>query len=396
MMSPTVWHIGSDDVHMRIPLLLALRERGFAVGAVGSEQGEAFQSHAIPYWRYSLDRGINPIADLRSIRELTRLLRQHKPNIVHAFDTKPIMFVPMATKKAGVCECIRTVTGMGYVFSSTSPLAYALRPVYRLLHQWAARATEMTIFQNPDDRDYFLRNDMARAGHDALVLGSGIDIRSLLNRSLDDESLRKLRGTLRLDDQIVVTMVARMVKYKGVMEYIKAAARVRQQFNNVTFLLVGPVASEGSQAVSAKALEEAAEHVQYLGPRDDVPMLLALSDIFVLPSYYREGIPRVLLEAAAMGLPLITTDMPGCKEVVREGWNGLLVPPRSVEALSNALTRLLSSSRERTTMGINSNSHIDQFDLSHVADQYAEIYHCVLNQTQRDTHQEAKTPETAI
>jgi glycosyltransferase involved in cell wall biosynthesis len=126
-------------------------------------------------------------------------------------------------------------------------------------------------------------------------------------------------------------------------------------------------------------LRENANTIRYLGQRDDVPALLALSDIFVLPSYYREGIPRVLLEAGAMGLPLITTEMPGCREAVQPGWNGLLVPPRNSFALAAAISQLLSEEENRRQMGVRSRQYIrDHFGLSGVADAYEEIYRNLL------------------
>ncbi|MGH8603489.1 MAG: glycosyltransferase family 4 protein, partial [Gammaproteobacteria bacterium] len=336
MKPPTVWHIGGDDIRMRIPLLLTLRERGFHVGAAGSEDTDEFLTHGIPYWRYPLNRGINPLSDLRSWIGLYALFKEHAPDIIHAFDTKPIMFCPLIAKAAGIRGRVRTVTGMGYLFSSRSLLAFGLRPIYRVLQRWAGYATAITIFQNPDDREYFVRHNMVQRGREIVILGSGIDIERFIGQVPSNEVLAQMRHRLGLDGQIVVTMVARLVKTKGVAEYIKAAGIVRQQRSDVVFLLVGPIVSEGRQAVSLKTLDSAGERVRYLGERRDVAALLALTDVFVLPSYYREGVPRALIEAGAIGLPLVTTDMAGCKEVVRDGWNGLIVPPRNVTYLSQA------------------------------------------------------------
>jgi glycosyltransferase involved in cell wall biosynthesis len=371
--SPTVWHIGGEDVHMRIPLLLALRERGFEVGAVGSGTGDEFQVHGIPYYRYSLERWINPWADLRSCVQLNRLFRAARPDIVHAFDTKPVIFVPAMARNAGISGTVSTVTGMGYVFSSTSLVAQILRPVYRTLQRWASAATHATVFQNPDDREYYLKNGMTHAGRDVLVRSSGIDIDGLTGRLPDEKSLAQLARELDLDGKIVVTMVARLIAQKGVREFINAANAIAQQRSDIVFLLVGPASSEGAQAIPIREVQDSV--VRYLGPRTDVPALLAISHLFVLPSYYGEGVPRVLLEAGAMGLPLITTDMPGCREAVRDGWNGMLVPPRDAEALSSAILRVLSSDSERASMGDRSRSYTRaHFDLSSVADEYAKIY----------------------
>ena len=176
-------------------------------------------------------------------------------------------------------------------------------------------------------------------------------------------------------------MVSRLVRTKGVIEFCGAARAVRRQRPDCTFLLVGPLGSEGWQAVPRSEVEGNPD-VCWLGPRPDVPALLAISDIFVLPTFYREGIPRALLEAGAMGLPLIATDMPGCRDVVRDGWNGLLVPPRNVPALTRAVQSLLGSEPEALEqMGEKSRAHVDRhFTLALVTDAYADIYRRLLAQ----------------
>jgi len=374
-----LWLVGSTDVRFRLPLLNALRERGFDAGAVGSESETAFAGTGIPYWRFSLNRWVSPWSDLRSRRQLYELFRVHRPDIVHAFDTKPAILAPLAARDAGVPGTVATITGLGYLFSSRSPLALSLRPVFRFLQRRAAAATGVTIFQNPDDRAYFRRHRLVRPGRDALVLGSGIDFTPL---QVDGAAVGRLRRELSLEGRLVVTMISRLVAQKGVRDFIHAAALVRQQRPDAVFLLIGPASSEGRGAVSSREVERSARDVRYLGPRSDVSVLLALSDLFVLPTYLREGIPRVLLEAAALGLPLVTTDTPGCKEIVRDGWNGLLVPPRDPRRLAAAVLRLLASPDERKLMGSRSRTHVTgNFSLEYVVRAYTEIYEHVLRET---------------
>jgi glycosyltransferase involved in cell wall biosynthesis len=177
-------------------------------------------------------------------------------------------------------------------------------------------------------------------------------------------------------------MVARLVRHKGVREFCAAARAVRRKRPECNFLLIGPLSSEGRQAVRRREVEGNPD-VRWLGSRDDVPALLAISDVFALPSYYREGVPRVLLEAGAMGLPLISTDMPGCREVVRDGWNGVLVPPRDSQALTRAVMALLDAGPEaRTQMGERSREHVEEhFSFDLVVDAYSDIYQRLLDQT---------------
>ena len=370
-----VWLVGSDDIRLRIPYLLELRRRDFDVTMLGSEPPEPFAAHEIPYHRYSLSRALDPVADWRTLRELRTLFRAHRPSIVHSFDTKPGMLASFAARSASVPVRIRTLTGMGYVFSSRSPRALLLRPVDHVMQAAASRAASMTVFQNRDDHAYFLRHRLARPQASALIPGSGIDVELLRSKRPSADGLAALRRELGLEGGRVVTMISRLVRTKGVLEFCAAARAVRRERPDSTFLLVGPLGSEGWQAVPRSEVEGNPD-VRWLGPRPDVAALLALSDVFVLPTFYREGIPRALLEAAAMELPLIATDMPGCRDVVRDGWNGILVPPRDVGALTRALMTLIdASSAELRQMGENSRAHVEQqFTLELVTDAYADIY----------------------
>lgn len=371
---PTVWHIGGDDVHKRIPLLHALKDRGFNVAAVGSEDSSGFQAQDIPYFRYNLNRKLTPWSDLRSCSELSALFKRQKPDVVHGFDTKPAIAAPILARRAGIPGRVRTITGLGFVMASDSPLAHVLRPVYRQL-QRRASASSFTIFQNSDDRDYFLQNGLVREGREEVVLGSGVDVERLRSERPDADRLAMMKQSLGLQDKLVVTMIARVDENKGIHEFAKAAELVRRQIDNAVFVLVGPYASEGKQAARfVEQMRRKPENVRCLGPRKDVPAILSLSDVCVLPSY-REGLPRVLIEAGAMETPSVTTDVPGCRDVVRDGWNGRLVPPRDSRALANVIVELLGDQGKRTDMGQRSYRYVKKtFDLSYVADAYAEIY----------------------
>jgi glycosyltransferase involved in cell wall biosynthesis len=170
-------------------------------------------------------------------------------------------------------------------------------------------------------------------------------------------------------------MISRIDENKGVREFVQAADLVQRHMKNTAFLLVGPYASEGKQAEQfVEQLRHQSETVHYLGPRKDIPAILSLSDICALPSY-REGLPRVLVEAGALQVPCITTDVPGCRDVILDDWNGRLVPPRNTQALADAMIELLSDQTRRTEMGQRSYQYVkEKFDLSSVADAYAKIY----------------------
>jgi glycosyltransferase involved in cell wall biosynthesis len=372
MTPPTVWLVGTDDMRLRIPLVAALATRGYRAEVLGTVADDAFGRAGVTYRQYGMERWIDPQGDWAAWRQLCRLLREHRPAVLHAFDKKPAILAPLAARANGVARAVSTVTGLGYLFSTNSPLALSLRPGFHLLQRVAARATQIMIFQNTQDQAYFRAHRLVRAGCDRLVRSSGI---ALGDFQVSAETTARLRTDLQLSGRTVVLMVSRIVALKGVREYLEAAAMVRRQRPDVAFLLVGPVAGEGRQAVPLEEIRRAGASVRYLGPRSDVPALLSTADMFVLPTYYREGVPRVLLEAAALGLPLVTTDMPGCRDVVQHEWNGLVIPPRSAPALAEAILRLADAPELRVTMGRRGQEHVgSQFTLDRVADDYATIY----------------------
>lgn len=379
---PKVVFIGGEDVRLRIPLLLQLRRRGFDVAAIGSDEAQPFGQSGIPYATYPLNRSVHPLDDVRAMRRTRELFRELQPVVVHAFDTKPGMLAPSVAKACGVRVRVRTITGMGYVFSSNAPLALALRPIYRALQRRAARAATHTIFQNTDDQAYFLKTRLVDENRQTLVRGSGIDVEEIERRRADGTLRRALLDELDGRDRVIVTMVARLVRSKGVREFLRAASLVRRQFPNALFLLVGPRATEKSEAVSAAEIAAHTADVKYIGPRQDVPELLSVSDICVLPSYYREGVPRVLLEAAALGLPLIAADMPGCRDVAIHGVTGSLVRPRDAQALGQAIAEMVADPSARREMGRAARERVRaHFALDAVADAYAEIYRKSLQRT---------------
>ena len=220
---------------------------------------------------------------------------------------------------------------------------------------------------------------MVDSGKDRLVLSSGLDVDELIASCPNHDAIEETRQNLGLNGNIIITMISRLIKSKGVSEYLQAAELLKKKFKNVSFLLVGPSTSEGSQAFPLEKIQRKQHVVTYTGPRKDIPAILSLSDIFVLPSFYREGVPRVLLEAGALGLPLVTTNMPGCKEVVRDGWNGYLVPIRDSKQLAAAISKLISSDKNRAIMGKRSSQYIrERFSLEKVADAYAQVYDSIL------------------
>jgi len=374
-----IFYVGGEDVRMRIPILKKMIEKGYSVAAVGCGDQLAFKGSSVQYHDYHLKRSISPLSDSVSKKELSNIFLNGKPDLIHLFDTKPGVLTPKVAKRSGVKFVVRTVTGMGYIFSSRSVFIKILRPVYRLVQKQAIRYTDSVIFQNTDDKEYFEKYNLVSKDKSYLVASSGLDVSGFLSSVSNKVSLAKLKEFLDIKEgDVVITLIARLVKDKGVLEFLEAS-KMLAELPYVKFLLVGPSSSEGHQAVTEEVIFKYNDYVDYIGPSDNVSDLLSISDVFVLPTYYREGLPRILLEAGALDLPLITTDMPGCKDVVKHNWNGLLVPARDSEALADSIKKLINNPELRKSMGKRNSRFIkENFDLSIVANAYDKIYQDLL------------------
>ena len=251
-----------------------------------------------------------------------------------------------------------------------------VRTLYELGQRLASRLSDVTILQNPEDADTVVSRRIVPFDKLRLIPGSGVRIDIFDPASVDAKQVREARIELGIaEGSLVVIMVARLVRAKGVMEYFEAAQLVKSSGRVVKFLLVGPRDPEGADALSEEELASLSKQINWLGMRRDLAVLYALSDICVLPSYYGEGVPTVLTEAASMGLPLVTTDMPGCREVVQNGRNGFLVPARDATALAASVARLADESELRRRFGVASREMaVERFDIRSIARQIEDVY----------------------
>jgi glycosyltransferase involved in cell wall biosynthesis len=370
---------GGEDHELRIPFLHALVARGFRITAAGTGKAEAFTRAGIDYRPYRFDRFVNPAADRASLGMLAGIVADLRPDIVQSFDTKPNLLVPLALRRMRGPLVVRTINGMGWLYSARSPQALALRPVYRLLHRLAARSTAASIFQNREDHEYFRRHGMLGSAVHDLIPGSGVDIEGFDQALAANPPLARLRDSMGLNGADVIITVTRLTRQKGIATLLEGAALVHRERPHARFLLVGPRESEGKMAISQAEIDRHAPYVIATGRRSDIPALLALADLFAFPTEYREGVPRVLLEAALAGLPIVTTNMPGCSDVVQDGWSGVLVPPRSPRALANGILKLLSDRAAASVMADRASKLVrEEFGLQLTADRYARLYTSLL------------------
>jgi glycosyltransferase involved in cell wall biosynthesis len=372
---------GGPDVDLRIDLMRALQNE-FCLAAVGSSHdlGAHFSEAGFDYHYYPLRRGINPVMDLYVVAHLYHLFRRLKPDVVHTFDTKPCVWGRLAAWLAQVPIIVGTLSGLGSLYTGSTCANRATRVVYQPLQKLACHVSDLTIFQNQDDTRQFITDGVAPEPKAKVIPGSGVATDLFNPTKFSHEERAQVRGTLGLQaDELVVTMISRIIRSKGILEFAHAARAVRTQYPDTQFLLIGPEDKESVDPLTIEELGHIKQEVTWLGPRRDIVSLLAASDIFVLPTSYREGIPRVLLEAASMGLPIVTTDLPGCKEVVTNRVNGLVIPVKDSNALSRAITQLIEQPELRHSFGILSRQRVlEQFDISSIAHQIAFEYRQLL------------------
>lgn len=292
--------------------------------------------HVVPMTR----TGLSPIGDLGYFRAMRRLLRETSPDLSLSYTIKPNIWASLAARSLGI-RSASMVTGLGYAFIENGGLKQKLvRLIARLLYRAATKANDVVIFQNPDDREDFIgAGCLAGAGKARVVNGSGVDLTHY--------------AVAPLPEKPVFLMASRLLGNKGVREYSDSALRILSGRGDARFLLAGYI-DEGPDRIDSAELDRwIAGGIEYLGALEDVRPAIRKASVFVLPSY-REGTPRSVLEAMAMGRPIITTDVPGCRETVVQGVNGLLVPPRNRELLIKAMETLIESPDLRTEMGLQS------------------------------------------
>lgn len=294
-----------------------------------------FRVHDLPLDR----RGMNPVTDLRLLVALRRLYRARRPVVVHHITLKPVLYGTLAALSAGVPRIVNSISGLGYLFGSSGPREAAVRAAVLAVYRRAfADDRVRLVFENPDDRQLFVGGGFVPPERTTLVLGAGVDETRFVVRPIPP-------------GDPVVLLPARMLWDKGVGEFVAAARLLRARGVRARFVLAGGLDVNRAAVPEAQLRTWTDEGVvEWWGLRDDMPDVLAQATLVVLPSY-REGCPKALLEAAACGRAIVTCDVPGCREAVRPGENGLLVPARDAHALGDAVERLLADADLRAAMG---------------------------------------------
>jgi glycosyltransferase involved in cell wall biosynthesis len=366
--------VGGPDVDARQPLMERL-EGEFEVLALGTDPRVAgsFAARGLRYRDYRMSRRANPLLDLRTVWQLVRIFRAERPAIVHTFDTKPGVLARLAARIARVPVVIGTLPGLGSLYAAPSLRARLIRLVYQPLQAVACRWADITVFQNEDDAREFERLHLVPRSRATVIPGSGV--RTDVFAAGRHDGAHELRLQLGPAGHVVVVMISRILRSKGVLDFAAAARNAQRTNPALAFVLVGGEDPGSLDALTPAELVELRDSVTWLGARSDVREILEAADVFVFPSVYREGVPRVLLEAASMGLPLVAADVPGSRDVVVDGENGFLVAPGDPAATADAILRLAAEPELRRRFGRRSRERaVARFDFEAVAARTVSMY----------------------
>jgi glycosyltransferase involved in cell wall biosynthesis len=321
-------------VNFRGPLLRACVAAGYEVIALADRPSETIAAQlremGVEYRWYHVQRnGLSPRSDLRTFLELRRHFRALRPDIVLAYTIKPVVWSGLALRGMARVRYCALVTGLGYAFHGTGARRRWLGRLVELLYRRALRRADMVVFQNDANRQTFIARGLVRPERSAVVNGSGVDLE------------RFRQAPLPAGSPVVLT-IARLLGDKGLREYVQAARQIRREYPDVRFQLLGP-ADPSPDGIAPAELAEwtATGDVEYLGATDDVRPFLQGCHVYVLASYH-EGMPRTVLEALAIGRPIVTTTVPGCRDTVVPDTNGRLVPARDAEALAGGIRDMLA------------------------------------------------------
>ena len=366
----TVLLVANTDWYLyrfRLSLAKLLLQRGFTPALVSppGPHVEKFTSIGLRWIPISINRrGSHPYEELSTLREFTSLYRAERPVLVHHFTVKPVLYGSLAARAVGDLRVVNSITGLGYLFHSNDARADLMRVLITPAYRYAMSKDHLQlIFENGADSEHFLRNNLARPNQCTVIEGVGVDL----------ESYPPLKEP---DGPPVVLMASRLLWDKGVGEFVEAAKLVRNRQPEIRFVLVGGLDPGNPSAIEKTTIDAWVEDgtVEWWGHRENMSAVFSECAIVALPSY-GEGLPTVLLEAAASGRPIVATDIPGCREIVEHGRNGLLVPLRNSSALAEAVEMLIEDASLRRRMGILGRERMEKrFDQRRINEKTLEVY----------------------
>lgn len=361
-------------LNFRRELIIDLVHRGHTVYCLVSDYTSETKTlvkklGAIPVDSILNSKGINPVADIKSTIKLSQLLKELQPDVVFSYFVKPVIFGTIAAKMAKVPRIIGMIEGLGNAFTPNDTNGFdfkkkAIQRIQILLYRSALPLLDTLIVLNPDDQEDLVNRFNIKVKDTVVLGGIGVD-------------LDKFKYTpIKSDTEISFVFIARLLKEKGIYEYLNAAKKVKGKYPETTFYLLGGFDKHNPFALRKSELNSylSSGIVDYPGHVENVADYLIKSSVFVLPTFYREGVPRSIQEAMAIGRPIITTDVPGCRETVKNGVNGYLIPPFNEDALVEKMLKFIEQPKLINEMGKESRRIAElKFDVNEVNDKLINI-----------------------
>lgn len=364
-------------VSHRLPIALEAITQGYEVHLVTSftTKREEIESYGICCHEINFSRsGSSPISEIKTLFDLRSIIKALNVDILHAVTIKPVLYTGLLlhslSRKPAV---VFAISGLGYVFSAINTRAKITKFLVSCVYKIAfLHINKLIIFQNSSDKHQLSKiTHLTKVNH-TVIKGSGADLTVYKYKPEPDTP------------NVIITMACRLIKDKGIYEFVDAARRIKKSHPETEFWLIGSVDPNNPNSVKQYEVDFWASEglINAFGYRDDIPHLFSLSNVVTLPSYYGEGVPKVLIEASACGRPIVTTNMPGCKDSIIPNETGLLVPPRDSISLTEALISLLSDSSLRLSMGQKAREFAKhEFDIRSVVNKHMAIYTTLLNNT---------------
>jgi len=355
----TDWYL----YNYRLPLARTLQERGDELILLSppGRYTEFLQKEGFHWQSFPLERkGTNPFAELATIFRLWQFLQREKPDLLHNFTIKPVLYGSLAARLAGIRHIVNAVPGLGIAFSEGQGL---LRLIVSTLYRLSLGGTSV-IFQNQDDLNVFVQNRLIAANQAHLIPGSGVDV-EIFCSSPEPEG------------EPVVLLAGRLLRSKGLAEFVEAARRIRGSGIRARFVIVGEPYPDNPDTIQPEELVQWQKEgaIEYWGWRDDMAVVIPQASIVCLPTRYKEGLPRLLVEAGACARPIVATDIPGCRMILRNGENGLMIVPGDISALVESLKMLISDPALRQRMGARGREIVEQeFSVNSVIARTLDVY----------------------
>ncbi len=363
---PNDWYFWTHRLH----LAQAARDAGYEVtiATLPGEYVERIKAEGFIFHPLKLQRlNATPWTELKTIADIISLHRRVRPDIVHQVTLRVVLYGSIAAKITRI-PTVNAITGLGYLFIASGWKERVIRSVLAVVFRFFLKGHNVTIFQNEDDRNAFLQRKIVRKNQTVLIAGAGVNTQQF-SPAPEPEGV------------VTVLLTARMLKDKGIVELVEASRILKQRGYTFRVLLAGMLDPGNPTAITEQEINEwqAEGLIEWIGHQSDVAPLLAQCQIVCLPSY-REGLPLSLIEAAAAGRPIVTTDVPGCREIVRDGWNGFLVPAKDAMALADALQKLMQDAELRQQLGSNGRQlALEKFTQETVIQQTMKVYQSLMS-----------------